>query len=255
MEWSSEKIRTSGKKEQEVFHVIHKVPSGDGPYVQAKHAQLVEKDLETAIVFNLTELRRPLKRSSPLGVVALNKPKNHFDNVLIDLYKGNLGWAYMQKSNYMAAEVVYKKAQIIYPDSNKACNLALCLMKQARFNEARLALEDVLLGRLPGSGDTKSRNRAEELLSDLESRQPPPLLSELMGLGMDCDFVDGLERWVHEWAPWRSKRLPIFEEISSFKRSVGLLISCNMGHSPSKNELECGPYKHFFESFFGGNFS
>lgn len=28
------------KKEKEPFHVIHKVPSGDGPYVRAKHAQV-----------------------------------------------------------------------------------------------------------------------------------------------------------------------------------------------------------------------
>jgi hypothetical protein len=29
-----------GKKEKDLFHVIHKVPAGDGPYVKAKHAQV-----------------------------------------------------------------------------------------------------------------------------------------------------------------------------------------------------------------------
>ena len=27
-------------KDNELFHVIHKVPSGDTPYVKAKHAQV-----------------------------------------------------------------------------------------------------------------------------------------------------------------------------------------------------------------------
>lgn len=27
--------------EQHLFHVIYKVPSGDGPYVRAKHAQVI----------------------------------------------------------------------------------------------------------------------------------------------------------------------------------------------------------------------
>ncbi|KAE8708749.1 Protein SULFUR DEFICIENCY-INDUCED 1 [Hibiscus syriacus] len=44
---------------------------------------------------------------------------------------GNLGWAYMQQENYLAAEAVYLKAQIIDPDVNKACNLCqyLCSSK------------------------------------------------------------------------------------------------------------------------------
>lgn len=28
------------KENKELFHVVHKVPSGDGPYVRAKHAQV-----------------------------------------------------------------------------------------------------------------------------------------------------------------------------------------------------------------------
>ena len=33
-------IANGGKKEKDLFHVIHKVPAGDGPYVKAKHAQV-----------------------------------------------------------------------------------------------------------------------------------------------------------------------------------------------------------------------
>lgn len=36
---SSKKSPTKGKKD-ELYHVIHKVPSGDTPYVRAKHAQV-----------------------------------------------------------------------------------------------------------------------------------------------------------------------------------------------------------------------
>lgn len=113
------------------------------------------------------------------------------------------------------AEVVYRKAQIIDPDCNKACNLGLCLIKQARYEEAQLILEDVLQGGLPGSDDIKSRKRADDLLSELRSRLPPSHISDLLGL--DDDFIKGLERLMNEWGPIRSKRLPIFEEISSFR--------------------------------------
>lgn len=126
----------------------------------------------------------------------------------------------MQKSNFMAAEVVYQKAQMIDPDSNKACNLSLCLIKQARFDEARWLLQSVLEGKLPGSEDSRSRKRAEELLMEVESRQPLPELTDILGFDLDDDdddFVKGLKQIMNEWAPSRSKRLPIFEEISSFR--------------------------------------
>lgn len=131
--------------------------------------------------------------------------------------QGNLGWAYMQKTNYMAAEVVYRKAQMIDPDANKACNLGLCLIKQARYEDARLVLEEVLQAKVPGSEDIRSRNRAEELLLDLESRQPPPLLSNIVSLHLEDDFLHGLEDLESYGGPIKPKRLPIFEEISNFK--------------------------------------
>lgn len=131
--------------------------------------------------------------------------------------QGNLGWAYMQKENCMMAEVVYRKAQMIDPDCNKACNLGLCLMRQARYDEARMILEEVMEGKVPGSEDIVSRRRAQDLLVELRSKLPDPHLSDLLGL--DDDFIKGLERLMNEWGPFRSKtkRLPIFEEISSFR--------------------------------------
>ncbi|KAM7527384.1 hypothetical protein LguiB_030794 [Lonicera macranthoides] len=286
-----ENSSTSTKKE-ELFHVIHKVPSGDGPYVRAKHAQVVQKDPEAAIVLfwkainagdrvdsalkDMAVVMKQLDRSEEaieavksFRCLCTKQAQESLDNVLIDLYKkcgkvdeqivllkqklrsiyrgeafngkptktarshgkkfqvsirqetsrilGNLGWAYMQKTNYMAAEVVYQKAQMIDPDANKACNLGFCLMKQARYDEARLVLEDVLQGKIPGADDIRPRNRAEELLMELDCQKLPPLSLNLLGLDGEEDFVEGLERLMNEWAPNRSRRLPIFEEISQFR--------------------------------------
>lgn len=282
--------RNINKKEKDLYHVNHKVPAGDGPYVRAKHAQLVEKDSESAIIWFWKAINMGDRVESALKDMAIvmkqldrteeaieavksfrglcpRQAQESLDNVLIDLYKkcgkvdeqiallkrklkliylgeafngkptktarshgkkfqvsirqetsrilGNLGWAYMQKSNYMAAEVVYRKAQMVDPDTNKALNLCHCLIKQARYNEANLVLQDVLQYRLPGSDDLKSRNRAEELLLILDSKQSSnPILSNL---DFEDDFVEALERVMNEWAPARSKRLPIFEEISQFR--------------------------------------
>ncbi|XP_047312986.1 protein SULFUR DEFICIENCY-INDUCED 1-like [Impatiens glandulifera] len=279
-----------------VFHIIHKVPSGDGPYVKAKHAQLVEKDLEGAIVWfwkainlgdrvdsalkDMAVVMKQLDRSEEaiqavksFRVLCPKQSQDSLDNILIDLYKkcgkvdeqivllkqklrmiyngevfngkptktarshgkkfqvsvqqetsrllGNLGWAYMQKGTYMAAEVVYKKAQMIDPDSNKACNLAHCLIKQTRYEEAQSILEHVIHGRLPGSEFIKARNRAEELLFELLSLQEPPPTMTLFTPQEGDDLVDGLdlelERLINKLARFRSRRLPIFEEISSLR--------------------------------------
>ncbi|KAI6674474.1 hypothetical protein NL676_002380 [Syzygium grande] len=292
MEVGSSDQKTSSKREREEFHVAHKIPSGDTPYVRAKHAQLVQKDPEAAIVLfwkainagdrvdsalkDMAVVMKQLDRSEEaieavksFRGLCSKQSQESLDNVLIDLYKkcgkveeqiellkrklrqiyqgqifngkptktarshgkkfqvsvkqetsrllGNLGWAYMQKPNYMAAEVVYKKAQMIDPDANKACNLSLCLIKQGRHDEARAILNNVLGGKLPGSNDHKPRTRAEELLLEVRLRQPQPDFSDLLGLDIDDDFVKGIEKLMNEWAPSRSKRLPVFEEISSFR--------------------------------------
>ncbi|KAL0437276.1 UNVERIFIED_CONTAM: protein SULFUR DEFICIENCY-INDUCED 1 [Sesamum radiatum] len=315
---TSSSQQKKSEKDSNLFHVIHKVPSGDGPYVRAKHAQLVEKDPETAIVWfwkainsgdrvdsalkdmavvmkQLDRTEEAIEAVKSFRALCSRHAQESLDNVLIDLYKkcgkvdeqivllkhklkmiylgeafngkptktarshgkkfqvsitqetsrilfsheirdatentvplnylyhddlnqGNLGWAYMQKSNFIAAEVVYRKAQMIDPDANKALNLCQCLIKQARYEEANLVLQDVLQYRLPGSDDLRSRNRAEELWFELESQQHTgPWLASLPGLNAEDDFVEALERVMNKWAPTRSRRLPIFEEISQYR--------------------------------------
>jgi hypothetical protein len=79
----------------------------------------------------------------------------------------------MQQSNFLAAEVVYRKALSIGPDNNKVCNLGICLMKQGRMEEAKSMLQSVV----PACPDTrwgsdshlKSYERAQEMLVELEA--------------------------------------------------------------------------------------
>ncbi|XP_059295694.1 protein SULFUR DEFICIENCY-INDUCED 1-like [Lycium ferocissimum] len=106
---------------------------------------------------------------------------------------------------------------MIYAESNKACNLAHFLIKQARYDEARYIHGDVWRGKYLGSDDTKTKNRVEELLLELDLKQPPPFLQNISGLDLDDDFVNGLEQLISEWARPKSRRLPIFEEISTFR--------------------------------------
>ena len=124
----------------------------------------------------------------------------------------------MQKPNYMMAEAVYKKAQMIDPDANKACNLGLCLMKQGRLSEAIFVLEQVQQAQIPGSSEIKAQKRSADLLTEIRSRQSLPDSIDLLGLSVDVDFLNGLELLVNKKGPFsRSKRLPVFEEISSFR--------------------------------------
>ncbi|KAI3459623.1 hypothetical protein Pfo_016286 [Paulownia fortunei] len=277
---------------QEAYHVIHKLPPGDSPYVRAKYFQLVEKDPEAAIVLFWKAINAGDRVDSALKDMAVvmkqqdraeeaieaiksfrdrcsKNAQESLDNVLIDLYKkcgkldeqiellkqklrmicqgeafngkptktarshgrkfqvtikqetsrilGNLGWAYMQQLNYTAAEAVYRKAQQIDPDANKACNLCLCLIKQERYVEARSVLEDVLQGKLPGSDDPKSRSRSEEHLKELETFKSATCASPSLGLSLEDAFIGGLDQLMNNWNPIRSRRLPIFEEIISYR--------------------------------------
>lgn len=276
---------------QEANTAIHKLPSGDSPYVRAKYTQLVEKDLEGAIVLFWKAINAGDRVDSALKDMAVvmkqldraeeaieairsfrdrcsKQAQESLDNVLIDLYKkcgklddqiellkqklrmigqgeafngkptktarshgkkfqvtvkqetsrilGNLGWAYMQLMNYTAAEVVYRKAQEIDPDANKACNLCLCLTKQERFDEARAVLEEVMQGVLPGSDDIKSRHRSDELMKQIETYKSATFASPSLGSFEDA-FMGGLDQLMNNWNPSRSRRLPIFEEIISHR--------------------------------------
>lgn len=126
----------------------------------------------------------------------------------------------MQLKEYTSAETVYRKAQVIEPDANKACNLCTCLIKQGKHDEARSILfRDVLTENREGFGDPRLKARVQELLSELEPREEEAAVSGSVSveseLGMDeIAVVEGLDEFVKEWRrPYRTRRLPIFEEI------------------------------------------
>ncbi|EFJ35689.1 hypothetical protein SELMODRAFT_405259 [Selaginella moellendorffii] len=228
---------------QESFHVLHKIPVGDTPYVKAKHVQLVDKDPDRAIALFWAAINAGDRVDSALKDMAIvmkqqNRPEEAIeaikslrdrctdqaqealDNVLLDLYKrcgrlddqiallkrklhliheglafngkrtktarsqgrkfqvsieqeasrllGNLGWAYMQQSNYIAAEAVYRKALSIEPDSNKVCNLGICFQKQGKLHDARVTLESVAPPAWNASpSQRKTYERAQEVLVEL----------------------------------------------------------------------------------------
>ncbi|CAH9129412.1 unnamed protein product [Cuscuta epithymum] len=282
MEWCSGREKTT-------IDATPKVPSGDGPYVRAKHAQLVEKDLEGAIVWfwkainggdrvgsalkdmavvmkQLDRCEEAIEAIKSFRVFCPTQSQDSFDNVLLDLYKkcgkvdeqitlikqklrkiyqgkvfngkptktarshgkkfqvsvtqesarllGSLGWAYMLKHDYITAEVVYRKAQMIDADCNKACNLVQCLIKQSRYDEARFFLEEMWKGSYPGSDEPKTITRMEELLSELELIRQQPTYSLQSLPELDDDFFSGLDGVMSELGPLRSRRLPVFEEIT-----------------------------------------
>jgi len=80
----------------------------------------------------------------------------------------NLGWALMQRDNFVEAEDAYRRALSIAPDNNKMCNLGICLMKQGRINEAketlRLVKPAVVDGPRKVDSHLKAYERAHQML-------------------------------------------------------------------------------------------
>ncbi|RCV46396.1 hypothetical protein SEVIR_9G532800v4 [Setaria viridis] len=168
---------------------------------------------------------------------ATKRARSHGRKILVSVRQetsrvlGNLAWAYMQQRNFMAAEVVYRKAQMIDPDANKACNLALCLIEQSRLADAEVVLADVLAGRYQARDqqDGKIVRKVGELLARIMEQTSPGggggaydgrrggesdedddwVEDEMLAL-LD---VAAVKQWV---APYRksNRRLPVFEEIS-----------------------------------------
>ncbi|XP_020573981.1 protein SULFUR DEFICIENCY-INDUCED 1-like isoform X2 [Phalaenopsis equestris] len=282
------KWRSSRGGKKDLFHVIHKVPAGDSPYVRAKHLQLIEKDLDSSIVWFWKAINASDRVDSALKDMAVVmtqqdraeeaieaiKSFRHFcskqaqeslDNLLIDLYKkcgmveeqiellkqklrmiyqgeafngkptktarshgkrfqlsirketihGNLGWAYMQQNNFVTAEAVYRKAQMIEPDAKKACNLGICLMKQGHFDDARCVLLEIVNHKLIGCDERKVSDRANELLYEIESRQSNSDVD--IDLRLEEKSIVKLDHVLNESCQQISKRLPIFEEISTHR--------------------------------------
>ncbi|KAF7055320.1 hypothetical protein CFC21_062864 [Triticum aestivum] len=140
---------------------------------------------------------------------------------------GNLAWAYMQQRNFMAAEAVYRKAQMVEPDANKACNLALCLMEQGRLGDAEGVLADVVAGafrdgREREHGGGKVVRKAEELLERIRAETGGGEKEAGEEDGVEADeMAELLDMVARQWAaPYRKshRRLPVFEEITPFGR-------------------------------------
>ncbi|KAG5395270.1 hypothetical protein BRARA_F03752 [Brassica rapa] len=85
---------------------------------------------------------------------------------------GNLAWVHLQLHNYGTAEQHYRNALTLEPDNNKLCNLAICLMRMDRIQEAKSLLEDVrlTLGNTQWTDEPfyKSFERATEMLAERE---------------------------------------------------------------------------------------
>ncbi|XP_024004526.1 protein POLLENLESS 3 [Eutrema salsugineum] len=106
----SERRRPSSSEKRDPFHIVHKVPSGDSPYVRAKHAQLVSKDPNRAISLfwaainagdrvdsalkDMAVVMKQLNRSDE-GIEAIKsfrylcpfEAQDSIDNLLLELYK------------------------------------------------------------------------------------------------------------------------------------------------------------------------
>ncbi|KAJ0018188.1 hypothetical protein Pint_11271 [Pistacia integerrima] len=104
-------MRTSNdQNDDELFHVVHKVPAGDSPYVKAKRIQLIEKDPNKAISMFWAAINAGDRVDSALKDMAVamkqldrsdeaieaiksfrhlcpDDSQESLDNILIELYK------------------------------------------------------------------------------------------------------------------------------------------------------------------------
>ncbi|RAL46506.1 unnamed protein product [Cuscuta campestris] len=116
---------------------------------------------------------------------------------------GNLGWALMQRNNYVEAEDAYRKALTIAADNNKMCNLGICLMKQGRVCEAKETLRRVkpAVSGGPRGVDShlKAYERAQQMLQDLESE----LISKVVGSGNNLERRQVFESFLGSSAIWQ----------------------------------------------------
>ncbi|KAL1205335.1 Protein POLLENLESS 3 [Cardamine amara subsp. amara] len=106
----SERRRPPSTEKSDPFHIVHKVPSGDSPYVRAKHAQLISKDPNRAISLfwaalnagdrvdsalkDMAVVMKQLDRADE-GIEAIKsfrylcslESQDSIDNLLLELYK------------------------------------------------------------------------------------------------------------------------------------------------------------------------
>ncbi|KAJ6724099.1 PROTEIN POLLENLESS 3-LIKE 2 [Salix viminalis] len=111
MPMSERKERVSHPScKRDLFHVVHKVPAGDSPYVRAKHVQLIEKDPSKAVSLFWAAINAGDRVDSALKDMAVvmkqldradeaieaiksfrhlcpSDSQESIDNVLVELYK------------------------------------------------------------------------------------------------------------------------------------------------------------------------
>ncbi|XP_072969260.1 uncharacterized protein [Typha angustifolia] len=85
---------------------------------------------------------------------------------------GSLAWVYMQSDDYKEAERLYRKSLALDPNISKQCNLATCLMKAGKVEEAKALLQSI---KKPSPNRRtrsylESLKRCTELFSALESQ-------------------------------------------------------------------------------------
>lgn len=125
----------------------------------------------------------------------------------------------MQQENYIAAEAVYHKAQMIEPNANNGCNLGVCLMKQGKYDEARLVIGAIVSQGYAYSTDDKVLQRAKKLLDEIDQYINASDIKEILGEEMlkSLDLWKGDDEQIEDWVSFKYKRLPVFEEISTFR--------------------------------------
>ncbi|KAJ4901681.1 Protein POLLENLESS 3-LIKE 1 [Raphanus sativus] len=122
-------------------------------------------------------LEHKLKTLEHGGIITIAK-KSHGKQINLTIEQerarilGNLAWVHLQLHNYGISEQYYRNALSLEPDNNKLCNLAICLMRMDRIQEAKSLLEDVRqsLGKTQWTVEPfyKSFERATEMLAERE---------------------------------------------------------------------------------------
>ncbi|XP_059626872.1 protein SULFUR DEFICIENCY-INDUCED 1-like [Cornus florida] len=88
-------MKMGSRKQKVAFHVLYKVPSGDGPYVRAKLAQAINagdrvdsalKDM-ALVMKRLDKSEEAIEAINSFRVFCSKQAQDSLDNVLIDLYK------------------------------------------------------------------------------------------------------------------------------------------------------------------------
>ncbi|KAK4393872.1 protein POLLENLESS 3-LIKE 2 [Sesamum angolense] len=149
----------------DTFHVTHKVPVGDTPYVRAKNVQLVDKDPERAIPLFWAAINAGDRVDSALKDMAIvmkqqnraeeaieaikslrsrcsDQAQESLDNILLDLYKG---WPLMGSEPRRRDPKEEVQVSVEQEATRLLGNLGWALMQQNNYIEAEEAYRRALL--------------------------------------------------------------------------------------------------------------